>query len=1234
MKFPVSKKTYAEKLQSLKNESIFILEEGGCFMGFPLLHILTENSAGESGIKTEDVIRAVSRMKADTVAVADYACIDAFLEMCSRADTEGIKVLCAVSADYRMQAGCSVPDTPVNSGRAEDAFRIVLIAKDKTGYGQICGILSDAVSFDRDRFISCVTDAGILGKNISETGHLICLTGGIDGISRLFMPGSEGNGEEQSDAKTGPARSIRDINSDITKEKDCVASLERETAELSMTVAIALENGTGADTEKKVLKDRKKELSSARKRLSTLKAEKKEYEKKKSGAGRKSRTGLSPADTALLELKGIFGENLFLELSPDILPHVGEIMRLSREHSVSCAVTSDAVTLSGAKGEQNRLSVIRQGAGHTGIVLHGNECKRRPYTEEEMYRAFPGVDEVFLTQAVSNAERISMECENNVPGEREDTVPDMDVSRLVKRLESHVADCERELYGTSMDDLLYISHRFSGEDGKKPENSTFHRCFVTETAGRREIRVKTTRRALENAVLRLSQEGFRTTFIMEKEKTDIREAFITAGKILSGSGGRAGKETSELSGKINAYLDSVQEENRTIRGVLNEIRSVFGKTPAYDRIADTVKILFGVPTGRYLYSGKAFIFERGEDKEGQPAVLCGAEGVPGRVLPAGTDSPGGIAVVPETGLYTEILMLCAGSIRGKTDFSQMFLSAEKKDVFDRIYSAGNTLFTPYTDTEETMRAWEKIRPQTMDDTGAGIVLAGAGGNMPLYSYVKRKNEKEYVNYRFDSLRAITGPTFGRFLYEDQITDGICAVTGYTAERALNTFSVMRDADRTVSDRERDDFVQACVQKALSGSGQYRDDAHTAAEDAREVFNDMRRASRYVRKREEVLYETSLSYACAYMKLRHPSEYMAAVLAMTQWKEHASVFAECGRMGLRILLPDINRAHEKPVVTADGDIICGFGCIAGFDADTEAVIRERENGVYRGIVDFIKRTGTDEKNTGLLIKAGSFDFETGDRRAMKREAGAVLRTAESRKKTAEKLHLLEMSEKTERTELEIRSAKSRLAQLDEKLSSVFLPKCGADPNTNAKLEKEVLGAVVGAHPLDGCMEAVPGAESTNEVKKGKRIVLAGIVRNAETRRTVSENREMCAFLLEDKNGTAKIMAFPECFEQYGADIKNGAVVRVCGVCMEDRADPGSVIVAAGEVTRISGLVKPVVVDACMPGWEKTAKKHASVYGHPVILLRNGLLEVIPLLVDGGILDEDPDHIRECYTVFPL
>lgn len=1205
-------------------------------MGLPLLHILSENSAGECGIKTADIINTASRMKAGAVAVADYARLDAFHEMRSRADEAGVKMLCAVSVDY-MVHGCDLtkPGTETECACSENVFRIVLIAKDETGYGQMCGILSDSAVFDKKGNLSCVADAEIFRRNVPEAGHMFCLSGGIDGISRLFA--ADGRHDTGTDTETGPVRSMRDVNSDISDGREHISSLEREIGEISMKIALADENGTDACGEKEALKKKKKELTLARKHLSALREEKKRLTGKQSAADTENNAEPSSADTAVEELKSIFGRDLFLELSPDILSCARKITGLSGKHGVPCAVSADAVTLSGTEEELKRLSVVRQGTGCADTVIRGNEDKRRPYTEDEIRGAFPGIDTSVIDRTVLNAGLITSECGENVFPEDTRVYSGINVPRLMEKLADHVRGCERDLYGVSMEDLLYVFRKGAPEGVPRSDNgvNAFRIRSAEKADGGCEIRVRTTRRAFENAVLRLSEEGYPTSFIMENEKTDIRGAFKVAGGILSGTGGRARRETAELSEKISTYLDGTEDADRTVKSTLNEIRAVFGRTPAYDRIAETVKVLAGLPTGRYIHSGKAFVFENSPDNEPvQTSVLCRAEGVRSRVLFTGITALNGVTVVLETDPYTEILMMCAGSIRGNTDFTEMFLQGEKKSVLDGIYSGGNTLFTAGADTEKTVRAWEGISPQSVEEVAAGIVLSHAAGNMPLYSYVKRKNEKEYVNYRFDSLRDITGPTFGRFLYEDQITDGICATAGYGTERAVNILSVMRNGSRRVSDSEREDFIRACVRNAASAPGAYSGDTHTAAEDARAVFNDMRRASAYVRDRDEVLYEASLSYACAYMKLRHPSEYMAAVLSVTEWREHASVYAECGRMGLKVLLPDINRAYEKPVVTSDGDILCGFGCIRGFDADADEIVLERKNGVYKGMVDFIKRTGTDERNTALLIKAGAFDFETGDRTSMIREAVSVQSAVQSRLKTAEKLRLLETAEGDERTELEIRSARRKLAELDERLSSVMLPKCGADPNVKSALEKEVLGAVVGPHPLDGCAEAVPGAESTDEVRRGKRITLAGIVRETEVFRTASENREMARFFLEDKNGTASVMVFPECFEKHGACISDGAVVRVSGMCMEDRADPGNTVVAASEVSKISGLMKPVVIDAGMPGWEEALKKHASAYGHPVILLRGGRLEVVPILVDGGILEEDRGFIRECYTVFPL
>ena len=1192
-------------------------------MNLPLLHVLSENSVPECGVKTEEIVNAACRMKSDTVAVADYACLDAVFESYASASSRGVRMLCAVSVDYVAGDG-SVP----GSSAPERTFRIVLIAKDDAGYDLMCGVLSSCVSFDGNGYRSCRTGMDVLGNVAANPGHLLCLTGGIDGISRLLR-GKKKDGP----GKNGSVRSRKEIVSDISKEKARVKALEKETAELRMSAGFAGENGTGAADAEKRLKEKTKELSAARKTLRVL-----EEEERSLSFPSPEDDGFSDALEAASQLKEIFGDNLLVELSPSVHGFAGELVRLSGELGLDCVFAQDAVTLSATEEETRRLYLIRRLACGKNTPVSGEENRRRLYGEDGIREEFADLDPGFAGRTFARTLRLGAECADlSVFAEKKERKENGNALPHRDEIPEIAGACERKLYGVPMKDLMYDMRRAE----KRDTDSTVQTGLPREDGsvpGR--VVVATSNDAFEEAADVLGNDpGFEVLRVMEKERIGTREAFRMAGGLLAGTAGRASKEVAALSERINAWFRT--SENAGGGNIMNEMRTAFGGSAAYGRIAWAVKALAGLPTGRYLPRGGAVVRGVSAPPLRLPAAgVRGKDGKERRVLFTGTENiPSGgyleIARVPCP--YADVLLACAGNIRGVKDFSDMFLPDVKREVFDGIYSSGKSMHIAGSETENTVRAWRKIGPRTMDDICAGIVLSAAKGNMPLYSYVKRKNENEYINYRFDGLKAVTGPTFGRFLYEEQVADAMRVAAGYGLHRSRLVLSVMKSGVKKFVEKEKEDFVDACIRQAAEdgeGAGLPPDRLRSLREDSRAVFNEMKKASPYLGKREDILFEASLSYACAYMKLKHPREYMTAVLSLASPETFPSAVAECGRMGIRVLLPDINRAGEGAVLTGDGDIYCGLNAVAGLETDTGAIVREREKGIYRGIVDFMKRTGCTSKDAELLIKAGAFDFETGDRRAAIGEAAAVESAVRSRRNTLEKLAELEKKGDPEGTLLDRRSANRKLAELDERLDSVMLPRCGSDPDMNAVMEKEVFGTVIGSHPLDGCLEAVPGAQSAEEVRPGKRIVMAGVVRETETFRTASKDREMAVFTLEDRSGTVRVIVFPECFARCAREVRNGSVVRVSGMCIRDRANPEETVVAAKDVSAVSGLIRPVVVDGNVPGWREVLDRYASAYGHPVILLRDGRLEVLPVLAESGILEEDPDLVRECYCAFPL
>ncbi len=110
--------------------------------------------------------------------------------------------------------------------------------------------------------------------------------------------------------------------------------------------------------------------------------------------------------------------------------------------------------------------------------------------------------------------------------------------------------------------------------------------------------------------------------------------------------------------------------------------------------------------------------------------------------------------------------------------------------------------------------------------------------------------------------------------------------------------------------------------------------------------------------------------------------MAAVLSSEMdGAERDKFFVEhiddCRRMGIEVLLPNINEGHVDFRVASEGKIHFGLAAIkgVGFKA-VEAIVKAREpNGPFQSLDDFFERVSAKDVGAGCaetLIRAGAFD----------------------------------------------------------------------------------------------------------------------------------------------------------------------------------------------------------------------------------------------------------------------
>jgi DNA polymerase-3 subunit alpha len=276
----------------------------------------------------------------------------------------------------------------------------------------------------------------------------------------------------------------------------------------------------------------------------------------------------------------------------------------------------------------------------------------------------------------------------------------------------------------------------------------------------------------------------------------------------------------------------------------------------------------------------------------------------------------------------------------------------------------------------------------------------------------------------------------------------------------------------------------------------------------------------------------VAYQTAYMKANFPSEYMAAILTAESGdvEKVSEIIAECKRMGIPVLPPDVNEsmgdfAVIKGAAEKEDKIRFGLHSIKNLGNEiADAIIHEREkNDRYKSYADFLERVqhrNVTKKSLEALIKCGAMD----NLNAFGEERGQMLFN-------------MEESLAYNKEHRQTNAVQTSLFGLMESPASIpTLRLKDAPPSTQKdKLawEKELLGLYISGHPLDKHREKLEKREWNNkrikeEAKDGMPVTIIGIVE--EMRDLMTKKNERMAFMkIADYHDSIEVVVFPRAFE---------------------------------------------------------------------------------------------------------
>jgi DNA polymerase-3 subunit alpha len=450
-----------------------------------------------------------------------------------------------------------------------------------------------------------------------------------------------------------------------------------------------------------------------------------------------------------------------------------------------------------------------------------------------------------------------------------------------------------------------------------------------------------------------------------------------------------------------------------------------------------------------------------------------------------------------------------------------------------MLARGDSVGVFQLESEGMQEALRDVRPTEFDDIVALVALYRPGPMRFIKDYARGKRSPSSVRYIDERLRAITEPTYGIAIYQEQLMQIAREVAGFPGGKADTLRRAIGKKKRELMATLKEDFVAGCKESGTSPAV------------ANQLWGLMEAAADYSFNKAHAACYGLIAYRTAYLKANYPAEYMAALISsVMSTKDKVPFFvSRCEEMEIQVLPPDVN-ASGHDFVVVEGDIRFGLDAVknVGYTA-VEKILEARESGgPFTSIWDFCCRVDArtvNKKAIESLVKCGAFDSTGATRRGML----AVLGQAQASGQKAQEDAL---------------SGQGSIFDLGDDTASSAAPAAAAhyppipaDEFDRVELlagEKETLGIFLSSHPLTDVRHLLRErvdcslAELASKAD-GAWVTVGGLITHAKKIRTKSGDPMMFA-TLDDLDGQVEMLIFNSAYasNEGKADVDKRVIVR--------------------------------------------------------------------------------------------
>jgi DNA polymerase III subunit alpha len=458
----------------------------------------------------------------------------------------------------------------------------------------------------------------------------------------------------------------------------------------------------------------------------------------------------------------------------------------------------------------------------------------------------------------------------------------------------------------------------------------------------------------------------------------------------------------------------------------------------------------------------------------------------------------------------------------------------------QILKDANTTAIFQVESEGMKKLLKKLAPDRFEDIIAVLALYRPGplGSGMVDDFILRKKGQQKIDYFHPDLTACLSPTYGVIVYQEQVMQISQIIGGYT----LGGADMLR---RAMGKKKPEEMAKHRETIAAGAKEKGYDPAL-----AEQLFDLMTKFAEYGFNKSHTAAYAVVTYHTAWLKAHHCAAFMAATLSsdMDNTDSVKIFYEDTIANKVKVLGPDVNASNYRFEPVDRNTIRYGLGAVKGTGEQAVNVILKArsEGGAFKDLFDFCQRCDkrmVNRRTTEALIRAGAFDSIDGNRHKLLASVGVAMEFAEQAERNAMQTSLFDLGS----------SAEEHAPQ--------YLQVKPWDEKTQLMEEKTALGFFFSGHPYNSCKRELARfvRRPLNRLEPAKEMTtIAGLVVGVRTQMT--RRGKMLFVQLDDGTAMVEVSVFNELFEAERAKINTDEVLVIEGKVSYDDFSGGNRVVA--------------------------------------------------------------------------